>query len=53
MTVKLQGSDGEVEEEGKRESERDTEQQMNAEAVEHLDRQISCYARDPPRGTSG
>lgn len=47
--AQLQGSDGEV----KRKRKRDTEQQMNAEAVEHLDRQISCYARDPPQGTSG
>lgn len=59
MTVQSQGSDGELEEgmkEGRgRERERDTqtEQQMNAEAIEHLDRQISCYARDPPQGTSG
>lgn len=31
-----------------------SEQQMEpAGAVKHLDRQISCYARDPPRGTSG
>lgn len=45
--AQLQGSDGEVK------RKRDTEQQMNAEAVEHLDRQISCYARDPPQGTSG
>lgn len=35
------------------ESERGTEQQMDAEAIEHLDRQISCYAQDPPQGTSG
>lgn len=35
------------------ESGRGAEQQMNAEAVEYLDRQISCYARDPPQGTSG
>lgn len=33
--------------------ERDAEQQMNTESEEHLDRQISCYVRDPPQGTSG
>jgi len=38
---------------GRTESERDSEQQMNAEGVEHLEGQISCYARDPPQGTSG
>lgn len=52
LRVQLQGSDGELEE-GGAEGERDIEEQMNAEAVKHLDTQISCYARDPPQGTSG
>lgn len=47
------------EEEDEEEVQRDgggagSEQQMEpAGAVKHLDRQISCYARDPPQGTSG
>lgn len=46
--MQLQGSDREEE------RKRETEQQMKpAGAVKHLDRQISCYARDLPQGTSG